>query len=252
MYMAQERRAHILRLLAERGSIRSAELAAELGVTDESIRTDLVLLERLGQLRRRRGGAEYCPPPPGGTAATDRLDTQLAQHLLPRIRPGMRLMVDDSRLTRTLIRLLPAACTLISHSPALLQELAAPALPHRLLCPGGELDKASGRLMAEEAPAADVAILSPEAVAPGAETGITYAHAADRRWAELAVAQVPRLLLACPASALRAREAGMLSCRPALIVTEDHLPPGLIPPPQLVALPWLDPASLTAAAGFDY
>ncbi len=253
MYMAHERRAHILRLLAERGTVRSAELAAELGVTDESIRTDLVLLEGLGQLKRRRGGAEYCPPPAGGDAATQRLDAQLARQLLPHIRSGARLMVDASRLSRTLIRLLPAPCTLITHNPALLQGLAAPALPHRLLCPGGELDKESGRLLAEAVPPCDLAILSPGRVALGDEgAAIAYDLAADRRWAELAAAQAQGLLLACPASALAAPAAGMLHCRPALIVTEEHLRPGSPRPPQLETLPWLDPASLTAADVFDY
>ncbi len=167
-------------------------------------------------------------------------------------------MVDASRLTRTLIRLLPAPCTLITHSPALLQELAAPALPHRLLCPGGELDKASGRLVADAAALAtlepELAVLSPEQVAPGEESGIAYAHTADRHWAELASRHTPALLLACPASALAAPRAGMLYCRPTLIVTEDNLQrlPGSPRPPQLVTVPWLDPASLTAADDFDY
>lgn len=48
MYMAHERRQYILRLLQQRGRIRSAELAQELGVTDETIRIDLVLMQKRG------------------------------------------------------------------------------------------------------------------------------------------------------------------------------------------------------------
>ena len=62
MYVAQERRAYILRLLQQRGSIRSASLARELGVTDETIRTDLVDLQAQGLLQRVHGGARYTLP----------------------------------------------------------------------------------------------------------------------------------------------------------------------------------------------
>ena len=41
MYVPHERRARILRLLSERGVLRTADLAEELGVTDETVRTDL-------------------------------------------------------------------------------------------------------------------------------------------------------------------------------------------------------------------
>ncbi len=47
-------------------------------------------------------------------------------------------------------------------TPLSSQKLAAPALPHRLLCPGGALDKASGRLVVDTPPSADIAVLSPE------------------------------------------------------------------------------------------
>ena len=70
MYVAQERRAYILRLLQQRGSIRSASLARELGVTDETIRTDLVDLQAQGLLQRVHGGARYTLPVEGIDAST--------------------------------------------------------------------------------------------------------------------------------------------------------------------------------------
>jgi DeoR family transcriptional regulator, aga operon transcriptional repressor len=56
-----ERRARIVELLNERGHVRVAELVSTLGVTDTSIRRDLVLLESEGQLRRVHGGAVPMP-----------------------------------------------------------------------------------------------------------------------------------------------------------------------------------------------
>ncbi len=259
MYMAHERRAHILRLLAERGSIRSAALAAELGVTDETIRTDLVLLEREGQLRRRHGGAEFLPPPQRGaaTAPAARLDHQLALALLPHLEEGCHLLADASRLTHTLLCLLrERPLTLITHSPELLQQFAAEALPFQLRCPGGELDKSCGRLCptpgAVAAATPGVAVLSPEGVElRGQHIALRYRHRADRLWAQEAIRHARKLLLAFPSSAIEPWSGSALPCSPALVVTEDNLPEDAAPP-HLHLLPWLDPARLLPGASFAY
>ncbi len=254
--MAHERRAHILRLLAEQGSVRSAELALELGVTDETIRTDLVRLEREGQLRRCHGGAEFLPPSASFSSAS-RLDYQFTQVLLPLIPPGACLMVDASRLAQALLsQLPPTPLVLLSHAPELLRAFAAPALPHRLLSAAGEWDRRCQRLC----PLPDVplplsptlAILSPERVElRGSEVAIAYEHEADRRWAELALAHAPQLLLAFPASAIAPWSGKALPCSPALVLTEDNVPPEATPP-HLRVLPYLEPASLMQADAFDY
>ncbi len=257
MYMSHERRAHILRLLAERGSVRSADLARELAVTDETIRTDLVQLEREGQLRRRHGGAEYLPPSPRGAGNARRLDCQLAGQILPLLRPGMRLLVDDTRFTRALVSLLlEPPCVLLTHSPSLLRELSAAALPHRVLCPGGELDKRSGRLLvADEALAAlspDLAILSPERVElRGADVALGYSQTSDATLAQRVLELDIPLALAFPASALAPWSGRSLACHPVLVATEDRLPDGAAPP-HLAAVPYLDPASLLPDDSFDY
>lgn len=54
---ARERRQQIAELLREAGRVTVAELAAQFGVTDVSIRRDLMLLEDAGELRRIHGGA---------------------------------------------------------------------------------------------------------------------------------------------------------------------------------------------------
>ncbi len=257
MYMAHERRAHILRLLAERGSIRSAEMAAELGVTDETIRTDLVLLEREGQLRRRHGGAEFLPPPANAPSNATRVDHQLATILLPHIPAGARLLVDASRLSPTLLALLcKQALTLITHSPKLLLQFAAQTLPHDVLCIGGALEKASCRLMppsgtlATAAPT--VAVLSPERVElHGQEVAIAYRHRADMLWAQEALAHAGCVLLAFPSSAIAEWSGKALTCRPALVVTENNLPENA-EPPNLHLVPYLDPTSLLQGDAFDY
>jgi DeoR family fructose operon transcriptional repressor len=56
LYSAQRQQA-ILHALATSGRIDVAEMAEELSVTGETVRKDLIVLERQGQLRRVHGGA---------------------------------------------------------------------------------------------------------------------------------------------------------------------------------------------------
>lgn len=57
MHLARQRHELVLRELALRGALRSAETAARLGVSEITMRRDLVALEGAGKLRRVHGGA---------------------------------------------------------------------------------------------------------------------------------------------------------------------------------------------------
>lgn len=54
---ADERQTHILEHMRRRGRVDAVRVADELGVTGETVRKDLIALERLGLLRRVHGGA---------------------------------------------------------------------------------------------------------------------------------------------------------------------------------------------------
>src|SRR3954465_8281043 len=54
---AEERQQAIANLVAERGRLAVAAVAEQFGVTTETVRRDLALLERAGMLRRVHGGA---------------------------------------------------------------------------------------------------------------------------------------------------------------------------------------------------
>ena len=217
MYVARERRDYILRLLQQRGSIRSATLARELGVTDETIRTDLVALQAQGLLERTHGGARYLLPLeanlPVGNA---RLDCRLAAIAAQHISAGARLWLDDSPFSSALVAALGEKhCTLITASLNLLHQLSAAALPHNILCPGGTLDKECGFFRADNAAeqmsklAPDIAILSPPAL---------RAHAAHATAAET--------IAIVPAAALSALAPHTVEISAGHIVTEDFIPPG--------------------------
>lgn len=55
--LPRARHEHLLRELELRGSIRASTIAAELGVTEVTVRRDIILLERSGHLARVHGGA---------------------------------------------------------------------------------------------------------------------------------------------------------------------------------------------------
>lgn len=256
MYMAHERRQYLLRLLEQRGRLRSAELARELGVTDETIRTDMVALQKKGLLRRVHGGAEFVLPTQPATASP-RLDVQLAQCVAGQVQAGMAIIVDATPFACVLATQLSGCpCTFITNSPRLLHQLSPAALPHRLICSGGELDKESGVL----APSADtagllrslrpqLALLSPPALTPDA---LYYPSQPRADWAKLAVEYASRSIIAVAATALYAPATPHTApCRPDLLVTEDNCPPEFDGIP-LETVPYISPAAFAPSSGFDY
>lgn len=232
MYVAHERRAYILRLLQQRGTLHSAELAEELMVTDETIRTDLVALQAQGLLQRVRGGARYILPQ-GRSEDSARLDCQLAALARPHLKAGVRVYLDHTEGALALIAALAQdksylrrPLTLVTPCPALAVRLSAAALTFPVECLGGALDKASGLLENAHACASlkvDIALLSPPAVSP---TAALYPHALQARWAAAASAAAQLTLIAVPAAALSAVAPHTAPLHRPLLLTEDDLPAG--------------------------
>ncbi|MFE7505382.1 substrate-binding domain-containing protein [Promicromonospora sp. NPDC057488] len=69
MHLARRRHELVLRELELRGSLRSAEMAAHLGISEVTMRRDLLELERAGRLRRVHGGAIAVGSTPAPRAA---------------------------------------------------------------------------------------------------------------------------------------------------------------------------------------
>ena len=257
MYVAQERRAYILRLLQQRGSIRSATLARELGVTDETIRTDLVDLQAQGLLERVHGGARYLLPLSKGTAATNsvRLDYQLAAIAAQDMTPGMLLWLDDSPFSLALVAALgDKPCTLITPSLSLLQQLSAATLPHDILCPGGTLDKESGLFRADKAEdylrqlMPDAAVISPPALRARAAAFDSPTRA---QWVQAADNAAAQTIALVPAAALSALAQHTVEITPTLIVTEDVIPPGFSDC-HIKTVPYISPEDAMQSTDWDY
>lgn len=256
MYMAHERRQYILRLLEQRGRIRSASLARELGVTDETIRTDLVALHQKGLLKRVHGGAEYTIPT--GPAAVDGMRADVAMaHLLAQQLPQQAVIYADAcPFTRVLASVLAEhnPCTFITPSPQLVLQLAPAALPHHIICTGGALNKdaklfcgaAAEQALAQTAP--QVAILRPAALAP---THAAYHHPLLAHWAQLASHIAGKCLVAVPAATLSAQAPHAAPLPAYTLVTEDNIPTTFKHIPALT-IPYISADMLSADDDFDF
>lgn len=234
MYMAHERREYILRLLEERGRVRSAALALDLGVTDETIRTDLVLLQKKGLLRRVHGGAVHLPAGRPGRSTLSAYELRLAEEAAQNLREGQSIYLDDTRLSLALAVVLEETpCTLITGSARLLHALAAArGQKRRILCPGGEL---VGRLL--DSPAArngfrslplDAAFLVPDSLSP---TEVGYLDPVRAAWAQLAAEKAGRVMVAASDKSFAAEAPHRFACHPDLLLVPGEPPPafGQIP-----------------------
>lgn len=111
-WFADERHADVLRLLATDGRVESALLAERFGISAESVRKDLALLEGRGQLRRVHGGAVPCEPSRAEPHVADRdvrlaEKTSIARRALRFVPDGGSLLLDAGSTTLRLAEMLP-------------------------------------------------------------------------------------------------------------------------------------------------
>lgn len=110
--LSTERRARLLEILAQDGSVRLDAAAQTLGVSAMTVRRDLDDLEREGVARRVRGGAVAAIVPQGfGTrmAARGGAKAEIARKALDLIPHGGAVAVDASSTAGALVRELDAS-----------------------------------------------------------------------------------------------------------------------------------------------
>lgn len=111
--LSAERLQKIARLVNEQGSVRVSELSRLFGVTEETIRRDLVRLENEGKLIRSHGGAisvrEAQSEVPHRVREVTRAEEKrrIAAEAVRHIREGDRLVLDASTTACYVARLLP-------------------------------------------------------------------------------------------------------------------------------------------------
>jgi DeoR/GlpR family transcriptional regulator of sugar metabolism len=145
---ARERRAQIVRLVAEHERVSVADLTSRFLVTDASIRRDLTILEDEGRLHRVRGGAV------GGAAARhfgiyagkarERREekARIGAAAAGMISVGDVVFLDSGTTVAAIAARIPGplrrsnAITVVTHSLPVVEEIGAWESPH-LICLGG-------------------------------------------------------------------------------------------------------------------
>ncbi len=232
MYVPHERRKVILALLEQHGYLRTASVADELGVTEETVRNDLIYLQKQGLLQRVRAGARYLPPD-GNSLGDAFLSSQYISVLHQYLPQDGCIYADDTPLLRRLLtHLRDENYSVVTPSLSLAQSLCVPALPHRVLLPAGELDKQTHLIDGGDECAMSVFLNAHGPVTallcPSAADGpcrISYHHALQARWANAASRAAEHCLLVILPDVESTLTANNIHCTPERIIGPANLPP---------------------------
>ncbi|MEV3858629.1 DeoR/GlpR family DNA-binding transcription regulator [Streptomyces sp. NPDC050095] len=147
--LAAQRREHLLGLLAREGKVVAKDVAAELGISEDSVRRDLRDLAAEGLCQRVYGGALPASPAVVDYAARQTVSPdgkqQVAAAAAQLVRPGGTVILDGGTTALAVAQALPhdLSCTVITHSPT----VAAALLAH----PGADLFLLGGRVFKHSA-----------------------------------------------------------------------------------------------------
>ena len=146
--LTAQRRALILDVLARDGQLIAKDLAAELDLSDDTIRRDLRELAGEGKLQRVHGGALPASPAMADFAVRRHVATEgktaVGRAAAMLVRPGQTVIIDGGTTAQQLARHLPLDldATVITHSPTIACELVShPSV--EVLVIGGRLFKHS-------------------------------------------------------------------------------------------------------------
>ncbi|MEV6354801.1 DeoR/GlpR family DNA-binding transcription regulator [Streptomyces hydrogenans] len=127
--LAAQRRAHLLDLLARQGKIVAKDVAADLGISEDSVRRDLRDLASEGLCQRVYGGALPVSPAVADYAARQSVTPEgkrrIAVAAAALVRPGSTLILDGGTTALAVARALAPEldCTVITHSPTVATAL---------------------------------------------------------------------------------------------------------------------------------
>lgn len=127
--LAAERRDHLLATLHRDGKIVAKDIAAQLGLSEDSIRRDLRDLAADGLCQRVYGGAVPVSPAVADYAGRTRIGAEEKQRVAAAavrlIDPGSTVILDGGTTALAVARLLPPtlACTIVTHSPTVAAAL---------------------------------------------------------------------------------------------------------------------------------
>ncbi|HEX8940716.1 MAG TPA: DeoR/GlpR family DNA-binding transcription regulator [Candidatus Limnocylindrales bacterium] len=242
---AHDRRETIAGLLDAEGRVSVGQLAERFGVTDVSIRRDLVILEEAGRLRRVHGGAVSTAR--GGTQSAYAQKARENRERKARIgaaaasliRPGDVVVFDSGSTVAQVVVHVPAplrrgnAITAVTNSLPAIDEIAGWDGPH-LICLGG-LYLPDHQALVGPQTIADLRDLSADVAFIGCdgltlETGLTTPHVLVAEVAATMAARARRVVAVADSSKIGRR--GFTPIVPLgtvqVLVTNDDADPVLL------------------------
>jgi DeoR/GlpR family transcriptional regulator of sugar metabolism len=145
---AHERREQIARLVDEGQRVSVADLTVRFGVTDASIRRDLILLEGAGRLRRIHGGAVSLAARMAGGAYVNKLrvhrdeKARIAAAAARLVAPGEIVLFDSGSTVAQVAAQMPShlrapsAITVVTYSLPVVDEIGGWDAPHLVVVGG--------------------------------------------------------------------------------------------------------------------
>ncbi len=158
--LSSERQEAISGLVTKLGTVRTMVLAEEFAVTDETIRKDLVILEKRGELVRVHGGATRAERSREERPLTERQlvnreeKAAIARAAVGRIQPNETIFLDASSTALTLAEVLPdMPLTVLTNAHPVFNVLEGRA-QFDLICTGGLYESRSKSFIGLSAEAA--------------------------------------------------------------------------------------------------
>jgi DeoR family fructose operon transcriptional repressor len=201
-----ERQQRIMEIIATIGRVEADAVAAQLRVSRETIRRDLMLLERDGRIRRVHGGAVRADPPPERPFRSRKRTQMDAKRRIGRaaaslVQPGMSCFVDAGTTTAIFSESLASISDVlvITNSIEVAVNLRAGNANANVLLLGGrmavDVPATHGELTIAEIARhrVDLAILSPVAVHP--IEGVTYHELSEAAVARAMIRSAARTTL---------------------------------------------------------
>ncbi|GAA4424497.1 DeoR/GlpR family DNA-binding transcription regulator [Georgenia halophila] len=228
------RREELLRRLAESGYVSSQHLAAAMGVSEMTIRRDLLRLENEGAVERVLGGALL--PDSGGApfeqrdASSTRAKRAVAAATLPVIEGARTLALDAGTTVAAITPSLPAGITVATHSlPVLTGCAGRPDV--ELIALGGSYEHSTRSFTGPQARralgdlAADVVLLAATAYGPD---GLYCANARDAEIKQAMLAVARRAVLMVDGTKLQSRAPIRFAALDQIdVIVTDESPPWL-------------------------
>ena len=236
MYLASQRKEFILKTLAEHGAARTIALAKQMKVTDETVRNDLINLEKRGFLKRVHGGALALTHKSlhEDTDTQDHVSIQIAKKTVQNIPTSVVMFIDSSTMGYQICNHVNSRDThIVSNNPTLLTRLEGiPSLS--FYCTGGRFDREAQVYVGQDAAHAagslniELVVLTPDCYSP--KHGAGYKNMLQSEFIRSVIPQDAKVIIAMPSTSI-ANSPAFYTVAPNLVsmlITDEAIAPEMV------------------------